>query len=142
MRHDPLQNNTAHHGQKNSLLVANKNNPHCFSSPPTLTNLKGEAKLTKSIKPTITVINYYLTMAKADGEFKPKKAKAKKGGSKKPLSGFMLFSKEHRAKIKEGTIRLVFECVNVFAVFFLSMYGLRWVLRKHWVAGEPEEVQG
>ena len=32
--------------------------------------------------------------------------------------------------------------VNVFAVFFLSMYGLRWVLRKHWVAGEPEEVQG
>ena len=42
-------------------------------------------------------------MAKADGEFKPKKAKAKKGGSKKPLSGFMLFSKEHRAKIKEGT---------------------------------------
>lgn len=27
--------------------------------------------------------------------------KASKGGSKKPLSGFMLFSKEHRAKVKE-----------------------------------------
>ena len=42
-------------------------------------------------------------MAKKDGEYKPKKAKAK-GGSKKPLSGFMLFSKEHRPKIKEGKL--------------------------------------
>jgi len=39
-------------------------------------------------------------MAKKDGEFKPKKASAKKGGSKKKLTGFMLFSKENREKVK------------------------------------------
>jgi hypothetical protein len=37
------------------------------------------------------------------------KASAKKsGGSKKPLSGFMLFSKEHRPKIKEDSPDLTF----------------------------------
>jgi len=40
-------------------------------------------------------------MAKKDSEFKPKSTK-KKGGSGKLVSGFMLFSKENRAKIKEG----------------------------------------
>eukprot|EP00429_Kryptoperidinium_foliaceum_P090675 CAMPEP_0176188666 /NCGR_PEP_ID=MMETSP0121_2-20121125/3033_1 /TAXON_ID=160619 /ORGANISM="Kryptoperidinium foliaceum, Strain CCMP 1326" /LENGTH=74 /DNA_ID=CAMNT_0017527249 /DNA_START=59 /DNA_END=283 /DNA_ORIENTATION=+ len=39
-------------------------------------------------------------MAKKDGEFKPKKAGKKAGGSGKKLSGFMLFSKENRAKVK------------------------------------------
>jgi hypothetical protein len=36
------------------------------------------------------------------------KASTKKGGSKKPLSGFMLFSKENRAKIKEENPDITF----------------------------------
>ena len=32
----------------------------------------------------------------------------KSGGSKKPLSGFMLFSKEHRAKVKEENPDITF----------------------------------
>jgi HMG (high mobility group) box len=37
-----------------------------------------------------------------------KKAPAKKGGAKKQLSGFMLFSKEHRSKIKEDNPEMSF----------------------------------
>eukprot|EP00339_Tiarina_fusa_P012017 CAMPEP_0117026092 /NCGR_PEP_ID=MMETSP0472-20121206/19206_1 /TAXON_ID=693140 ORGANISM="Tiarina fusus, Strain LIS" /NCGR_SAMPLE_ID=MMETSP0472 /ASSEMBLY_ACC=CAM_ASM_000603 /LENGTH=74 /DNA_ID=CAMNT_0004732983 /DNA_START=90 /DNA_END=314 /DNA_ORIENTATION=- len=47
-------------------------------------------------------------MAKADGEYKPKKKSTKKGGSKKQLSGFMLFSKENRPKIKEDNPEITF----------------------------------
>jgi hypothetical protein len=36
------------------------------------------------------------------------KASTKKGGSKKALSGFMLFSKENRAKIKEENDDITF----------------------------------
>eukprot|EP00526_Cylindrotheca_closterium_P028275 CAMPEP_0113638338 /NCGR_PEP_ID=MMETSP0017_2-20120614/20077_1 /TAXON_ID=2856 /ORGANISM="Cylindrotheca closterium" /LENGTH=76 /DNA_ID=CAMNT_0000549427 /DNA_START=88 /DNA_END=318 /DNA_ORIENTATION=- /assembly_acc=CAM_ASM_000147 len=45
---------------------------------------------------------------KKDGEFKPKTAK--KGGAKKkrPLSGFMKFSQEHRATVKEENPELTF----------------------------------
>lgn len=32
----------------------------------------------------------------------------KTGGSKKPLSGFMLFSKEHRAQVKEDNPEITF----------------------------------
>ena len=46
-------------------------------------------------------------MGKADGEYRPKKAK-KSGGGKKPLSGFMLFSKEHRPKVKEDNPDITF----------------------------------
>jgi len=35
-------------------------------------------------------------------------AKAKTGGSKKPLTGFMLFSKEHREKVKEENPGIAF----------------------------------
>eukprot|EP00428_Durinskia_dybowskii_P022208 CAMPEP_0170201124 /NCGR_PEP_ID=MMETSP0116_2-20130129/10_1 /TAXON_ID=400756 /ORGANISM="Durinskia baltica, Strain CSIRO CS-38" /LENGTH=73 /DNA_ID=CAMNT_0010451323 /DNA_START=104 /DNA_END=325 /DNA_ORIENTATION=- len=46
-------------------------------------------------------------MAKKDGEFKPKKA-SKKGGAGKKLTGFMLFSKEHREKVKTDNPDLSF----------------------------------
>jgi HMG (high mobility group) box len=39
----------------------------------------------------------------------PSQSSAKKsGGAKKPLSGFMLFSKEHRAKVKEDNPDITF----------------------------------
>jgi len=34
--------------------------------------------------------------------------KTKSGGSKKPLTGFMLFSKEHREKVKEDNPEITF----------------------------------
>jgi len=40
-------------------------------------------------------------MAKKDGEYKPKSSTKKGGKAKKPLKGFMLFSQEHRPKVKE-----------------------------------------
>jgi len=46
-------------------------------------------------------------MAKADGAYSPKK-RTKKGGSKKKLSGFMLFSKEHRQKVKDENPDITF----------------------------------
>eukprot|EP00538_Stauroneis_constricta_P005858 CAMPEP_0119563466 /NCGR_PEP_ID=MMETSP1352-20130426/23495_1 /TAXON_ID=265584 /ORGANISM="Stauroneis constricta, Strain CCMP1120" /LENGTH=74 /DNA_ID=CAMNT_0007612067 /DNA_START=150 /DNA_END=374 /DNA_ORIENTATION=- len=47
-------------------------------------------------------------MAKSDGAYKPKKSTPKKGGSKKKLSGFMLFSKEHRQKVKDDNPDITF----------------------------------
>eukprot|EP00544_Gedaniella_sp_CCMP2646_P013237 CAMPEP_0202479814 /NCGR_PEP_ID=MMETSP1361-20130828/2_1 /ASSEMBLY_ACC=CAM_ASM_000849 /TAXON_ID=210615 /ORGANISM="Staurosira complex sp., Strain CCMP2646" /LENGTH=75 /DNA_ID=CAMNT_0049107165 /DNA_START=23 /DNA_END=250 /DNA_ORIENTATION=+ len=48
-------------------------------------------------------------MAKKDSGYSPKKSTTKKkDGAKKPLSGFMLFSKEHRAKVKEENPDLTF----------------------------------
>eukprot|EP00527_Entomoneis_sp_CCMP2396_P009831 CAMPEP_0198137994 /NCGR_PEP_ID=MMETSP1443-20131203/1422_1 /TAXON_ID=186043 /ORGANISM="Entomoneis sp., Strain CCMP2396" /LENGTH=75 /DNA_ID=CAMNT_0043799603 /DNA_START=145 /DNA_END=372 /DNA_ORIENTATION=- len=46
-------------------------------------------------------------MAKKDSEYKPKAKKAA-GGKKKKLTGFMLFSQEHRPKVKEEDPELTF----------------------------------
>eukprot|EP00521_Asterionellopsis_glacialis_P000194 CAMPEP_0195254948 /NCGR_PEP_ID=MMETSP0706-20130129/5350_1 /TAXON_ID=33640 /ORGANISM="Asterionellopsis glacialis, Strain CCMP134" /LENGTH=74 /DNA_ID=CAMNT_0040307709 /DNA_START=105 /DNA_END=329 /DNA_ORIENTATION=+ len=47
-------------------------------------------------------------MAKKDSAYSPKRS-AKKGGAKgKKLSGFMLFSKENRAKVKEENPDITF----------------------------------
>eukprot|EP00523_Entomoneis_sp_CCMP467_P002890 CAMPEP_0168744866 /NCGR_PEP_ID=MMETSP0724-20121128/14316_1 /TAXON_ID=265536 /ORGANISM="Amphiprora sp., Strain CCMP467" /LENGTH=77 /DNA_ID=CAMNT_0008792547 /DNA_START=73 /DNA_END=306 /DNA_ORIENTATION=- len=44
---------------------------------------------------------------KSDGNYTPKAKKAG-GGKKKPLTGFMKFSQEHRAKVKEDNPDLSF----------------------------------
>ncbi|CAB9513894.1 group protein B3 [Seminavis robusta] len=45
---------------------------------------------------------------KADGDYKPKKAKKAGKGGKKPLSGFMLFSRENRPQVKEENPEITF----------------------------------
>ncbi|KAG7340638.1 high mobility group box domain containing protein [Nitzschia inconspicua] len=49
-----------------------------------------------------------MAKSKDGGAYTPKGKKKAGGGGKKPLSGFMLFAKEHRPKLKEEHPDLTF----------------------------------